>query len=71
MRIGVPKEIKSQEGRVALLPAQVELLIGDASKARRDLGWNPTIKLPELVSEMVAADLRRVAREQHIDQRGY
>jgi GDPmannose 4,6-dehydratase len=52
-------------------PTEVDCLVGDASKARRDLGWNATTKLPELVSEMVAADLRRVAREQHADQGGY
>jgi GDPmannose 4,6-dehydratase len=38
-------------------PAEVDLLIGDASKARDVLGWEPQIGVRELVAEMVAADL--------------
>ncbi|MCX6624283.1 MAG: GDP-mannose 4,6-dehydratase [Acidobacteria bacterium] len=37
-------------------PAEVSLLLGDASKAACDLGWMPTIKFAELVEEMVLAD---------------
>jgi len=40
-------------------PAEVELLIGDASKAKRELGWEPTTTLEELCQMMVAADMRR------------
>lgn len=40
-------------------PAEVELLIGDASKAKNDLGWEPKVLLEELCAMMVAADLRR------------
>ncbi|HUA21067.1 MAG TPA: GDP-mannose 4,6-dehydratase [Bryobacteraceae bacterium] len=38
-------------------PAEVDLLIGDASKARRELGWEPTTNFAALVKEMVHADL--------------
>jgi GDPmannose 4,6-dehydratase len=38
-------------------PTEVDLLIGDASKAERELGWKPTTTLQQLVAEMVAADL--------------
>jgi GDPmannose 4,6-dehydratase len=38
-------------------PAEVEILIGDASKARNELGWEPQYTFAELVSEMVQADL--------------
>jgi GDPmannose 4,6-dehydratase len=38
-------------------PAEVDLLIGDASKAREKLGWTPKVGFPELVSMMVASDL--------------
>ncbi len=38
-------------------PAEVEILIGDASKARSELGWEPEYTFAELVSEMVQADL--------------
>ncbi len=40
-----------------LRPAEVDLLVGDASKARRVLGWEPRYTFEELVSEMVRADL--------------
>ena len=40
-------------------PAEVELLIGDAGKAKRQLGWEPTTTLEELCAMMIAADLRR------------
>jgi GDPmannose 4,6-dehydratase len=40
-------------------PAEVELLMGDASKAREQLGWAPKIALKELVDEMVEYDCRR------------
>ena len=43
-------------------PAEVELLIGDASKARNKLGWEPTTKLEQLCQMMVEADLRRNAQ---------
>jgi len=44
-------------------PAEVDLLVGDASKARRKLGWEPQITFAELVTEMVAAELVSMKRE--------
>jgi GDPmannose 4,6-dehydratase len=41
-------------------PAEVDLLVGDASRARAELGWEPTVSFPELVAMMVDADLERV-----------
>ncbi len=44
-------------------PAEVEQLLGDPTKARTKLGWNPTkTSFPELVKIMVAADMKKVAR---------
>jgi len=40
-------------------PAEVDVLLGDASKARQQLGWTPEVPLPEMVAEMVDADLAR------------
>ena len=42
-------------------PAEVDLLVGDASKAREQLGWEPTVRFRELVRMMVTADLERHA----------
>lgn len=41
-------------------PTEVELLIGDATKARKNLGWQPHYTLPMLVKEMVAGDISRL-----------
>lgn len=42
-------------------PTEVDLLIGDASKARKELGWEPKVKFDELVRIMIKADLEKVA----------
>jgi GDPmannose 4,6-dehydratase len=42
-------------------PAEVEHLIGDNRKARKELGWEPTVDFTGLVKMMVDADLARVA----------
>lgn len=44
-------------------PTEVDLLIGDASKARENLGWTPKVTMAELVREMVATDLENVKAE--------
>ena len=44
-------------------PTEVDLLLGDPSKARRVLGWKHTVSFPELVSDMLASDLKVVAEE--------
>ena len=46
-------------------PAEVDLLLGDASKARDKLGWAPKVGFKQLVRMMVDADLARVHREVH------
>jgi GDPmannose 4,6-dehydratase len=43
-------------------PAEVDLLVGDASKARRVLGWTPSIQFKDLVQVMVQADLKRLTK---------
>jgi GDPmannose 4,6-dehydratase len=44
-------------------PTEVETLLGDASRARQVLGWEPKTTFDELVAEMVAADLRDAQRD--------
>ena len=44
-----------------LRPAEVETLLGDASKAKRELGWTSKISFKELVAEMVEADMKHFA----------
>ncbi|KRR14261.1 hypothetical protein CQ10_00655 [Bradyrhizobium valentinum] len=44
-------------------PTEVDLLVGDASKAREKLGWQPRTSFAQLVKEMVAGDLDDARRE--------
>ena len=46
-----------------LRPEDPNTLCGDISKAQRELGWTPQVSLPELIGQMVDADLKRVAEE--------
>ena len=50
-------------------PAEVESLIGDATKARKVLGWEPTFSFPELVREMVRSDMAAVSQAEQGQQR--
>jgi GDPmannose 4,6-dehydratase len=52
-------------------PAEVDTLLGDASKARRNLGWEPRISFEELIGEMVMADLREAEKDAMVRQKGY
>jgi len=52
-------------------PAEVDTLVGDASKARAKLGWQPKVTFRELVAEMVAGDLEVAERDQLIANSGY
>jgi len=46
-----------------LRPAEVDLLVGDATRAREVLGWKPDVTFSDLVAMMVEADLENVARQ--------
>jgi GDPmannose 4,6-dehydratase len=52
-------------------PAEVETLLGDASKAREQLGWSPRIDFAELVQEMMQADLSLARRDALVVGAGY
>ena len=45
-------------------PTEVDLLIGDASKARDKLGWQPTCNLQQMIEEMIKADLEEARKDQ-------
>jgi len=50
-------------------PTEVDLLIGDASKAKRELGWEPRVKFDELVKIMVKEDWLRIKKCKEIDEK--
>ncbi|MGO8692879.1 MAG: GDP-mannose 4,6-dehydratase [Rectinemataceae bacterium] len=52
-------------------PTEVDLLLGDPSKAREKLGWEPRHSLEELVRDMMAGDLADAERDSHMLRSGY
>jgi len=52
-------------------PTEVELLIGDASKAKELLGWVPEYDLQDLIKEMMQSDLKLMQKDQYLHDGGY
>jgi GDPmannose 4,6-dehydratase len=52
-------------------PSEVDTLLGNPEKARRELGWTPRTTFRELVTEMVAEDLKLARRDLLVQQHGY
>ncbi|NCF28403.1 MAG: GDP-mannose 4,6-dehydratase [Gammaproteobacteria bacterium] len=52
-------------------PTEVETLLGDASKAREQLGWQPQVGFSDLVTEMVREDLALAQRDKHSRDHGF
>ena len=52
-------------------PTEVDLLVGDASRAKKELGWEPNYDLNELVREMVKADLELFSKDIHLKEGGF
>ncbi len=52
-------------------PTEVDLLIGDATKAKTQLGWQPSHTLADLVQEMVASDIDKFKKEKHLIDSGF
>jgi len=72
------KKHKVQEGQVIIRidpryfrPTEVETLLGDAGKAKRELGWEPKISFEDLVKEMVLADLEVAKRDALVKKHGF
>ena len=74
----VPKNCKKKVGDVIIRidaryfrPAEVETLLGDASKAKKQLGWSPKITFKELVCEMVRSDFEHARRDTLLINTGF
>jgi GDPmannose 4,6-dehydratase len=52
-------------------PTEVETLLGDPSKAKRQLGWTPKVTFAELVSEMMREDLKAAERDELVKRHGF
>jgi GDPmannose 4,6-dehydratase len=75
---GVDEKAYDEKGEVVVCvdpryfrPTEVEALLGDATKARRELGWTPRISFRELVEEMVREDLATAERDALVKQHGF
>jgi GDPmannose 4,6-dehydratase len=69
-QLPVGKEVIAVDPRY-YRPTEVDLLIGDASKAQRKLGWTPKYDLPMLVKEMVNADLELFRADKLLKESGF
>lgn len=70
LKVNVGKEILNIDSRY-FRPTEVDLLVGDATKARTKLGWKPEYELQELIKEMVESDLLLMRREQYLKDGGF
>ncbi len=52
-------------------PTEVDLLLGDATKAKEKLGWTPKYSLNELVDDMMESDLKLMTKDQYLKEGGY
>jgi GDPmannose 4,6-dehydratase len=52
-------------------PTEVEMLLGDASKAKQVLGWEPRYDLPRLIEDMMNSDIKLMKKESYLKQGGY
>jgi len=52
-------------------PTEVELLIGDASKAKKKLGWSPKYTLDSLINEMIISDIKLFKKENYLKTGGF
>lgn len=52
-------------------PTEVDLLIGDASKAKNKLGWTPEYQLAELIQEMMESDVKLMQKEMYLKKGGH
>lgn len=69
-QIEIGKEVVKVDPRY-FRPTEVDLLIGDASKAKDKLGWQATIGLEELVNDMMESDLKLMSKDQFLLKNGF
>ena len=69
-QLEIGKEVVSVDERY-FRPTEVDLLIGDASKAREKLGWIPEYDLNALIKDMVQSDLKLMQKDKYLKDGGY
>lgn len=69
-KLEIGREVVSVDARY-FRPTEVDLLIGDASKARQKLGWVPEYDLKALVADMMQSDLKLMQKDKYLKDGGY
>lgn len=69
-QLPIGKEVINVDERY-FRPTEVELLIGDASKAKNKLGWTPEYDLKSLVKDMMQSDIKLVQKDKYLQKGGY
>jgi len=69
-QLEIGKEVLSVDPKY-FRPTEVELLIGDATKANTKLGWKPEYDLKDLVKDMMQSDVKLMQKEQYLHEGGY
>ncbi len=69
-QLEIGKEILSIDPKY-FRPTEVDLLIGDPTKAKEKLGWVPKIQLEELVDDMMSSDLNLFKRDKYLNEGGH
>ncbi len=70
-RIGSPDDVVVLVDPKYFRPTEVDLLIGDSSKSRTRLGWEPRYDLPALVEDMMQSDVHLFKRDSYLRQGGF
>ena len=68
--VAIGQEVLAVDARY-FRPTEVELLIGDASKAKNKLGWECKYDLNDLVKDMMKSDIKVMQQQQYLDEGGY
>lgn len=69
-QLPIGKEVINVDERY-FRPTEVELLIGDASKAKNKLGWIPQYDLKSLIKDMMQSDIKLVQKDKYLQKGGY
>jgi GDPmannose 4,6-dehydratase len=69
-QVEIGKEVLAVDSRY-FRPTEVELLVGDASKAKNKLGWECKYDLADLVKDMMTGDIRVMKEQQYLEEGGF
>ena len=69
-QINAGKEVLAIDAKY-FRPTEVDLLIGDPTKAKEKLGWEPMIQLEELIEDMMTSDLKLMQKDRYLKDGGY